>query len=404
MGPVHASERIASLDIMRGLAVLGILAVNAAYFAAPWQTAINPLQPPLSVTPETLWTWALMHVVFEYKFITMFSLLFGASLCMVGGVEEDAARAGVLWRRLLWLLLFGAVHGALIWNGDILLAYALTGMLVAFARKYPARVLIMAGVGVYVLALAMQQLSLAAMFADARGAKALESVIWALPLDDVARMRADYQGGLVSATHANASLWAQFLIHGLPGLMTRTAGVMLIGMALFKWGFLSARAPAWLYALLIGVGALALGVVAWQAMESATAQFAYRYMYLRGMNVNAALSILVTLGYVGIIALAVKGGLRVRPLAAVGRMAFTNYIAQSLIMTTIFWGGRGFGLYGEVDRLTLWAIVLMVWAAQLVWSPLWLAHFRMGPLEWLWRRLSYAKPVAIGKETSGGNA
>jgi uncharacterized protein len=85
-------------------------------------------------------------------------------------------------------------------------------------------------------------------------------------------------------------------------------------------------------------------------------------------------------------------------------MAFTNYIAQSLIMTTIFWGGRGFGLFGEVDRPTLWAIVLAVWAVQLVWSPLWLSRFQMGPLEWLWRRLSYAKPVAIGKQTPGGNA
>jgi uncharacterized protein len=83
------------------------------------------------------------------------------------------------------------------------------------------------------------------------------------------------------------------------------------------------------------------------------------------------------------------------PLAAVGRMAFTNYIFQSLIMTTIFWGGRGFGLFGEVDRPTLWAIVLGVWALQLIWSPLWLSRFEMGPLEWVWRRLSYGRRLSI---------
>ena len=83
--------------------------------------------------------------------------------------------------------------------------------------------------------------------------------------------------------------------------------------------------------------------------------------------------------------------------APLGRMAFTNYITQSLIMTTIFWSGRGFGLYGEVDRSTLMAIVAAVWVLQLVWSSLWLARFRMGPLEWAWRRLSYGKPIAMAK-------
>jgi uncharacterized protein len=78
-------------------------------------------------------------------------------------------------------------------------------------------------------------------------------------------------------------------------------------------------------------------------------------------------------------------------------MAFTNYIAQSLIMTAIFYGGRGFGLWGQVDRPTLWLIVLAVWAVQLIWSPLWLSKFKMGPLEWLWRRLSYARPLAMAR-------
>jgi len=97
--------------------------------------------------------------------------------------------------------------------------------------------------------------------------------------------------------------------------------------------------------------------------------------------------------------LLVKAGARfiTEPLAAVGRMAFTNYLTQSLIMTTIFWGGRGFGLYGEVDRPTLIGIVVAIWVLQLIWSPLWLARFQMGPFEWIWRRLSYGRPVAMAK-------
>jgi uncharacterized protein len=87
-------------------------------------------------------------------------------------------------------------------------------------------------------------------------------------------------------------------------------------------------------------------------------------------------------------------------LAAVGRMAFTNYLMQTIIMTTIFYGGRGFGLFGEVDRVVLWAIVASVWAVQLIWSPLWLTRFRMGPFEWVWRRLSYAHPIAMAKASA----
>jgi uncharacterized protein len=123
-------------------------------------------------------------------------------------------------------------------------------------------------------------------------------------------------------------------------------------------------------------------------------------MMTRGTVVNSALSIFVSIAYASLFVLLVKAGARLitEPLAAVGRMAFTNYITQSLIMTTIFWGGgRGFGLWGEVDRPTLWAIVLAVWALQLIWSPLWLSRFQMGPLEWIWRRLSYGKPVAIAR-------
>jgi uncharacterized protein len=101
-----------------------------------------------------------------------------------------------------------------------------------------------------------------------------------------------------------------------------------------------------------------------------------------------------------VLILLVKAGVRflTEPLAAVGRMAFTNYIAQSLIMTTIFWSGRGFGLFGEVDRPTLMGIVGLVWLAQLIWSPIWLSKFQMGPLEWLWRRLSYGKGIVMGKQ------
>ncbi|MBY0565276.1 MAG: DUF418 domain-containing protein [Hyphomonadaceae bacterium] len=398
--PVAESERIQSLDVMRGLAVLGILAVNAAYFAAPWQTGINPLAPPLAVTEATLWSWFVMHVFFELKFITLFSMLFGASIFMLGGERSDKERGAVLRRRLSWLLVFGLIHATLIWYGDILVSYALTGFLVLLARSWRPRTLLIVGVLLFVLSIGLQSLFAVFLpFIPAGKLAEIEAQIWSLTPEELQRVVAAYQGGVVSATQENFGTWLQFLMSALVGLVLRTAGVMMIGMALFKMGFLSARSPSWVYLIMVALGALALALIGYQAWLNWLTGFDFAHMQGSGLFANLALSLFASLGYASLIALLVKGGasLVTAPLAAVGRMAFTNYIAQSLIMTTIFWGGRGFGLFGEVDRPTLWAIVLAVWAVQLIWSPLWLSRFSMGPLEWVWRRLSYGGPVSMGK-------
>lgn len=398
--PVAETRRIKSLDVMRGFAVLGILAVNAAYFSAPWQAAMNPASPPLAVTEGTLWAWLMMHVFFEFKCITLFSMLFGASLYMVGGERADPERGAVLRRRLLWLLVFGLIHGLLIWYGDILFTYALTGFLVMLARSWKARTLLTTGAVLFAASVLFGGvLGLVWDHVPAAKVEMIRTEYWALPDAAIAEKIARYQAGFVSATAANIEGWLEFIKGGLPSLMLRTAGVMMIGMGLFKAGFLSGNAPRRVYLISLALGAVALALIAWQALANAQANFEFVHMQVRGMWANAALSIFVSLGYASLFILLVQAGARVltEPLAAVGRMAFTNYIAQSLIMTTIFFGGRGFGLWGEVDRVTLWIIVVAIWALQLVWSPLWLARYQMGPLEWLWRRLSYGRPLAIAR-------
>ncbi|MEZ5961007.1 MAG: DUF418 domain-containing protein [Hyphomonadaceae bacterium] len=404
VAPVQEQSRIKSLDVMRGFALLGILAVNAAYFAAPWQAAVNPLTEPLAVNDDTMWSWWVMHTFFEFKCITLFSMLFGASIYLVGGERSDKARGAVLRRRLLWLMIFGLIHGLLIWYGDILFHYSLVGFLVLFARSWkPATLFIVGGI-VYVLSFGMQTMNgpMMSMVPQEQLGPILEQIesVFALSREDFEGIQAAYQGGLVSGVQQNVSTWLEFVGHGVLGLIPRTFSVMLIGMALFKVGFLSGRAPVWLYVAMVLIGAASLGLVGYQALINWNLQFETIHMLGAGVAANAGLSIFISIGYASLFFLLVKAGAKLltEPLAAVGRMAFTNYIMQSLIMTTIFWGGgRGFGLWGEVDRLTLWAIVLAVWALQLIWSPLWLSRFEMGPLEWIWRRLSYAKPVRIGK-------
>ena len=403
VAPVQAESRIKSLDTMRGFALLGILAVNAAYFAAPWQAAFDPLMAPLAVNAETMWQWWVMHTFFEFKCITLFSMLFGASIYLVGGERSDKTRGAILRRRLFWLAIFGLIHGLLIWYGDILFHYALVGFLVLFARSWKPTTLFIVGGIVYVLSFAMQTMNgpLMAMVPQDQLQPILEDLdaIFAVSQADFERMQAAYTGGVVSAVQENVSTWVDIAGHSILGLMPRTIAVMLIGMALFKVGFLSGRAPVWLYVVMVLIGAASLALVGYQALINWNLEFERIHMLGAGVAANAGLSIFVSIGYASLFVLLVKAGAKLltEPLVAVGRMAFTNYIMQSLIMTTIFYGGRGFGLWGEVDRLTLWAIVLAVWALQLIWSPLWLSRFEMGPLEWIWRRLSYGKPVRIGK-------
>jgi len=398
--PVREQDRIKALDVVRGLALLGILAVNAVYFAAPFQAAQNPLLAPIPIDEGTLWSWFAMHVFFEFKMITLFSMLFGASIYLVGGERSDKERGRVLHRRLLWMVLFGVIHGALIWYGDILLIYALTGLLVMFARSWrPATLFIVGGILLVLGTALFAGMGAALQYAPTEALEQMRAEMWAPSAEEIERQIAAYQAGALSATQENLNSWLDFLGY-IPMFMIRTAGVMMIGMALFKTGFFSGRSPYWVYAVTALIGAAALLAVAYQALLNWQLRFDFLHMITAGNFANTALSIFVSLFYASLLIMLVKAGaLRVltEPLAAVGRMAFTNYIAQSLIMTTIFYGGRGFGLWGEVDRPTLWAIVLAIWAAQLIWSPLWLSRFQMGPLEWLWRRLSYARPVAMGK-------
>jgi uncharacterized protein len=402
MHPVEERERILSLDVIRGFAVLGILAVNAAYFAAPWQTAINPALAPLTVTDETLPAWLAMHVFLEAKCITLFSMLFGVSIYLVGG-EREAASGRVLLRRLTWLLAFGLIHALLIWNGDILVTYALAGLLVSLARSWPAIRLMIIGASIYAATILLDALGAVSMTQWSDGdLKDVIASYWAPPPEEIARVITAYQGGVLSALHENFNTWTMFAGFGLPGLIAQTGSLMLIGLALFKWGFFSGRAPVWLYLLMLAIGAGAFAIIYAQALANYAHDFEFAYMHRIGQRAND-LAIFGSLFYASLFILLAKAGARfiTAPLAAVGRMAFTNYIAQSIIMTTIFHGGRGFGLFGEVDRNVLWFIVLGIWAVQLIWSPLWLAVFRMGPLEWVWRRLSYGAPLAI---TKGKNA
>lgn len=395
--PVEASERIATLDVLRGAAVLGILAVNAAVFALPLGVQMAPEQSPFPavVGASGMAQWAV-DVFFRQKFLTLFSMLFGVSIFLVGGEGQDRARERVLRRRLLFLALFGLIHGLAFWYGDVLLLYAWSGLFVMLMRAMPARPLIGFGLGA-TLALGTLQ-ALVAWLAVSGPVELVQglNVAAAQPEGVVARSISAYQSGWSGAMLENLKAWALVQGSSLFGYVFATVPLMMLGMGLFKAGFFHGRVPTRVYVglMVLGAAVLALlGLLQWREIQAgpgveATGGWA---------AIVASYPVVITLAYAsGLILLTTRGlgGVR-RALAPVGRMAFTNYLAQTLIMTTLFYMPWGPRLFGQVDYPMQWAIVVAVWALQLVWSPLWLAKFRMGPLEWLWRRLSYGRDLPL---------
>ncbi len=398
-GPVKPKDRLHNLDMLRGWAILGILAVNAVSFGWPSEVLMSEAPPPVALSfADQVGRW-VTDVFFADKFRTLFTMLFGVSIFLVGGEKHDPARSPVLVRRLLWLGVFGLLHGAVLWYGDILLHYAYCGLLMMVFRSWTARRLLWVGGGLTLLwgvvatlgywGMANMPPEIAAQMAAGRPGADPEAIAAAVEL---------YRSGWPAGLFENLETWAMFQLMAGPFLIPVTVPLMMLGLGLFKSGYLTGRAPLWTYALMIllgGANLAAFAVWGWQdvmAGEGADPT--------RGLAAAAGgMAPLITLFYVSILVLLVRFGLRPLTLwlVPVGRMAFTNYLTQTLIMVTLYyapWGPMWFGTHGPAAQ---WAVVGAVWAAQLVWSPLWLSVFQMGPVEWVWRCLTYGRLVAIRK-------
>ena len=400
LSPVAPRLRIASLDAMRGLAILGILAVNASAFSLPFMAYGEPALSPFAlVGANAVARWAV-EVFFEQKFLTLFALLFGASLYLVGGERSDAAHGRLLRRRLFWLAVIGLIHGLALWYGDVLLLYAWSGLFVMLMRSMSARRLIAIGLAA---TLVMGGLHAVMAWLAVSGPEALVNEMQdGAPGFDVAAVQASiaaYRSGWGAAMGQNLSAWLFVQGMSVTVFVFSTIPLMMLGMGLFKSGFFGGQASTRTYLAVAAVGATMLallGGLKWiEVMAPAGG-------HPTGGLADAAMAfpILITLGYASLIILLTTRGLdwATAALRPVGRMAFTNYLTQTLIMTTLFYMPWGPRLFGQVDYVGQWGVVVVVWALQLIWSPLWLARFSMGPLEWVWRCLTYGRRVPILKQ------
>ncbi len=398
------TDRIATLDIVRGVAVMGILAMNVVAFAMPFQAYLNPVAYGIESAAD-LWSWYLSFILVDGKMRGLFSFLFGASVLLVLQRAEAAGTSPerVHFRRMAWLWVFGLLHFYLVWFGDILALYAPLGMLAWFLADRSPRALI--GIGAaFILIQFLLFASFAIMFfpaeaaAAAPGARAETVAAWramssefaALPgpalAADLALYRGDYAG---IVTHRivdqGADPFTALFLFGW-----ETFGYLLFGMAALKSGFLAgawddrryARVVAWGFGLGIPIYAL-LGGLVWRA------GFGVPELVAGSLAATVLVRPVMIVATAALIILATRrgGGPLVARIAAAGRAAFTNYLGTSLIMTGLFYG-YGLGWYGTLSRAELWLVVLPMWALMLLWSKPWLDRFRYGPFEWLWRSLA----------------
>lgn len=407
--PVRPDERIASIDVLRGTALLGILSVNIWGFALPYTVFLDP-------TLAGGWdrwnrgVWVVFHLLAEQKMMSLFSMLFGAGLIVM--VRRSDARGssllGIYYRRIAWLLVFGLLHAYLLWEGDILVPYALCGLVLYPFRRLRPRTQLILGLLVFLsqvamtagLGLLLLNLREATEPKNDQGSKELRELRQSLednlfPPRDIDEQIDEHREGYVPQFWRRASdnislQTGDFLLWAGP----RAGGLMLVGMALMQWGVFAGTRSYRFYVRLILAGyGLGLPLVAYGIHDMMAHDFDFLRQYVVSGHFNYVGSLFVALGHTGLVMLICKAGLlpwlTVR-LAAVGRMALSNYLMHTIICTTLF-EGWGFGLFGRLNRVELLGVVIAIWLMQLVVSPLWLRRFRFGPMEWLWRSLTYGR-------------
>ena len=396
VAPIAASERIDSLDVLRGFALLGILLINIGAFSLPLDAFFNPTLYG-DFTGANYAVWFLCRLFADQKFMTIFSMLFGAGIIVftTRAQERGDSAAALHYRRSMWLLLIGLLHAYLVWAGDILATYAMCAFLVYPARNLSPKKLVTIGlILLSVSSLIMLGASLSQ--SSAQQEAPAESLEGAPPQTErIANELAAYRGGWMEQQPFRAELALEFQVMGfLVWVLWRAGGLMLIGMALYKWGVFSATHPRAFYAKMVVIGLLAgvpisfLGIYLTEA-----SQWDARFVEFDAEQFNYWGSLGVSAAYVGLVMLFCQSGAAAwlkHALRSVGQMAFTNYLMQSVICTTIFYG-HGLGYFGHFSRVEMLLTVIAVWIAQLIYSPLWLARFQYGPFEWLWRSLTYWK-------------
>lgn len=411
-----AAQRIEALDFVRGVALCGILLMNITGFGLP-DAYTNP-QNAGGATGVNLLAWIITEIGFEGTQRGLFSMLFGASVILFTSRLEAQGRtdtADIYMRRNLWLIGFGMINAfVLLWHGDILYTYGITALFLYPFRKLAGKWLMAIGLAALLAgavwsycesrnALALYAPYSAAAAARDAGAELTQDQEQAISAweqqrgnyksspDSIADAVREQTGGYWRALVHIAPINVIFQTYGMYRYFFDVFGMMLIGMGLFRLGVLTLeRRPALYAAMVLGGYAVGLLTNAWETRHIIDGGFSAR-AFTEVTTTYDLGRLGMTVGHLGLLLLFVRSnllrGVR-RAFAAVGRMAITNYLMHSAICLVLF---ILMGWYGQLERHQLYYVVFAIWAFQLVFSPLWLRYFRFGPVEWLWRSLTYLK-------------
>lgn len=398
-GPTPPAERIVGLDALRGFALLGILVINIRVFSMPQVVLLNPTAFG-EFTGANYWAWLFGHVFVEQKFITLFTLLFGGGVVLFTRSVRRRGRSPIELhlRRFGWLIAFGLGHAYLLWYGDILVAYGVCALGVVFVRNDSPRALTLYGV----LLLTFPSVA---------------EVLTAVPMESgaFASTWRPTEAALQAEIDTYRSGWLDQMDHRVPtaverqtaGFLRLTAwrvsGAMLLGMALVKWGVLTNERSPRFYRRLTALGAVGglAPILAGVWYIEANDWAAGAALFWRQFNYWG--SFLLAGAYIGAVMTYCRwrpAGVVTRSLAAVGRTAFSNYLLQTVLATSIFYG-HGLGLFGQLSRIEALGVVVVIWSIQIPASVLWLRYYRFGPIEWLWRWLTYGSrpPFRVSRST-----
>lgn len=414
--PTSETNRIESLNVFRGFALLGILLLNIIGFGLLSPSYSNPGFGLQSGQMANIATWATVELFAEGTMRCLFSMLFGAGVILF--TTGPSGKSGwTHYKRTFWLLMFGLFDAyILLWNGDILVTYALAGALLYLARDASVRSLLVTAGCLIVL---MSLFHAATQFALGESFKAHQQVEAAQlagePIEpNLVTMANEWQAfyqdfsldsdkqkeeleartsSYLSAFMWNADKNAEVYAFVVPVFLFWDAlAMMLVGMALYKAGVLQAARSRSFYLKLMVIGfSTGLLINGFEVYNAYSHNFDVFATFAQMQPTYHLGRLAMAFGYFGLLGwICLSGFLQAftSRLAAVGRMALTNYLMHSLIGALIF-TGMGLGTLGQWQRFEIYGIVIATWVLQLWLSPLWLKHYRFGPVEWLWRTLTY---------------
>ena len=392
-------KRIDSIDLLRGIAVLGILIMNIQSFSMPSAAYINPSAYG-DLTGINKVVWIVSHIIADTKFMSLFSLLFGAGIILLTDklIETNRPVRKIWSSRIFWLMLFGFAHAFFLWQGDILVMYAVCGFICFFFRKRSPRFLLRLAIALFIIPILINLFQ--GFSWEYIPEEAVENIM--MSWNPAQENNDEAMRTLISGSYAERIEYrmteyiGMFIYYFLFTGIWRILAMMLFGMYFYKKGALSAeweisKYKSFIYRLLpLGLIIIAAGVYynfdkGWTAQHS---------MFI-GINFNYVGSLLLAISYMYLVMIWSKTDLWPgvqNLLQKVGKMAFTNYILMSVICTAFF---NGLGYFGNFSRLAQLLMTFVVWGIILLFTRLWMSRFKMGPLEWLWRSLTYWKWAKI---------